>query len=95
MVSKQEEDHEELGQMISRIGHNWEITVNWKELQRTEQFETPWLVNLLLKKKTQEEEEEDEVMGSDEICKYLPDVSDVGLSYVKVLRVCVYCFGIH
>ena len=52
MVSKQEEDHEELGLMISRIGHNWESTVNWKELQRTGQFGTPWLVNLLLKKKT-------------------------------------------
>jgi len=58
VVSKQEEDHEELGLMISRIGHNWEITVNWKELQRTRQFGTPWLVNLLLKKKTQEEEED-------------------------------------
>ena len=56
MVSKQEEDHKELGLMISRIGHNWEITVNWKELQKTGQFGTPWLVNLLLKKKTQEEE---------------------------------------
>ena len=30
---------------------NWEITVNWKELQRTGQFGMPWLVNLLLKKK--------------------------------------------
>ena len=55
VVSKQEEDHEELGLMISRIGQNWEITVNWKELQRTGQFGTPWLVNLLLKNKTQEE----------------------------------------
>ena len=42
--------------MISRIGQNWEITVNWKELQRIGQFGTPWLVNLLLKKKTQEED---------------------------------------
>ena len=34
MVSKQAEDHEELGLVISRTGQNWEITVNWKELQR-------------------------------------------------------------
>ena len=62
MVSKQEEDHEELGLMISRIGQNWEITVNWKELQRIGQIGTSGLVNLLLKKKTQEEEEEEEVL---------------------------------
>ena len=37
---------------------HWEVTVNWKELQKTGQFGTPWLVNLLLKKKTQEEDED-------------------------------------
>ena len=71
MVSKQEEDHEELGLMISRIGQNWEITVNWKELQRIGQFGTPWLVNLLLKKKTQEEEEEEGEAATADVCAFI------------------------
>jgi len=40
---------------------DWTQLRNYSELkilQRTGQFGTPWLVNLLLKKKTQEEEEE-------------------------------------
>ena len=43
--------------------------MNWKELQRTGQFGTPWLVNLLLKKKTQEQEEEEEEEEEEEILK--------------------------
>ena len=42
---------------------DWTELRNYSELkrmQRTGQFGTPWLVNLLLKKKTQEEEEEEE-----------------------------------